>query len=132
MKEVSDGYFRNFLFPRHLAKHATTDVLKEAGEIRKQSGQRVASDRKQFVEMLEVLKTRPIKISRKANEEGHLFGSVTPKDILDELEKQGYKGLEDRHIHIDPAIKTVGTHQITVRPMPELEGVVEIIVEKNA
>jgi large subunit ribosomal protein L9 len=132
VKDVADGYFRNFLLPRQLAKIATVETLKEVDDIRKQSELRMSSDRKFFEDMLETLKTQQITLFRKANDEGNLFGSITPKDILVELEKLGYKGLEERFIFIDPPIKTVSTHQVTLRPAQGIEGVIEIIVEKSA
>lgn len=121
---VANGYARNFLFPRKLAAEATEKRVKEF-----QHWQRVAESRqkKAMSERKEVLdKVAGLQLVFKLNagEEDKLFGSVTNKDISDELEKQGYV-IDKRDISLEEPIKILGQHKATINMG---EGLVQEII----
>lgn len=113
MKEVSDGYAHNFLFPKKLARNATKSAIqsariqKETVAIRKSLAQKEASD------LAQSLRNKELVFSRKT-ENGRLFGSVTEKDILQEISRLGYT-TESITVIVSHPIKEIGEHAIQLR-----------------
>ena len=114
VRDVSDGYARNFLIPKKLALGATAGNLRNLDHIKKQQeakAERVKSDADAIRARIEVLTYEE---RRQASEEGKLFGSVTAQDIADFLATQGVK-IERRRIHLDEPIKALGETTVTIR-----------------
>jgi large subunit ribosomal protein L9 len=114
VRDVSDGYARNFLIPKRLALSASAGNLKNLDHIKKQ--QEAKADR--VKEDAEALRRRIEALSyeerRQSSEEGKLFGSVTSQDIAEFLDKRGIK-VERRRIHLDEPIKTLGETSVPIR-----------------
>ena len=132
VKDVSDGYFRNFLLPRRLAKLATAGTIKEAETIQKRSAEHAIKKHDELVAMIAKLPDEHVVLERKASEEGKLFGSITEKDIVEALHKKGFTSIEEKHIVLEAPIKSVGEHMVKIHISQELEGVVKLTVEKSA
>ena len=81
VKEVSDGYARNFLFPRKLAVPATESALRQVEAREKAAARRLESETREAQRLAERLKSQPLKILTKVGEQGRLYGSVTAADI---------------------------------------------------
>jgi large subunit ribosomal protein L9 len=114
VRDVSDGYARNFLIPKKLALSASAGNLKNLDHIKVQANakaERVKTDADKLRERIEAL---TLEERRQASEEGKLFGSVTSQDIAEFLDKQGIK-LERRRIHLDEPIKTLGESTVPIR-----------------
>ncbi|MBI4269670.1 MAG: 50S ribosomal protein L9 [Candidatus Rokubacteria bacterium] len=114
VREVSDGYARNFLIPKKLALSATAGNLKNLDHIKKQAdgkAARVKSDAEALRSRIEALTYEE---KRQASEEGKLFGSVTSQDIVDFLDRSGIK-VERRRVHLDEPIKALGETAVPVR-----------------
>ena len=114
VREVSDGYARNFLIPKKLALSATAGNLKNLDHIKKQADDkaaRVKSDAEALRSRIEALTYEE---KRQASEEGKLFGSVTSQDIVDFLDRSGIRG-ERRRVHRDEPIKALGETAVPVR-----------------
>jgi large subunit ribosomal protein L9 len=114
VRDVSDGYARNFLIPKKLALSASAGNLKNLDHIKKQQeskAERIKGDARGLQQRIEALTYEE---RRQASEEGKLFGSVTSQHIADFLDKQGVK-LERRRIHLDEPIKTLGETMVLVR-----------------
>ena len=114
VREVSDGYARNFLIPKKLALSATAGNLKNLDHIKKQAdgkAARVKSDAEALRSRIEALTYEE---KRQASEEGKLFGSVTSQDIVDFLDRSGIK-VERRRVHLDEPIKALGETTVAVR-----------------
>ena len=125
---VSDGYARNFLFPKNLAKEATTDNLNTAKLKQEAEAARIAREKAAAQELAEKLKSMVVKVPAKAGSNGRLFGSVTAADISAALKKQF--GIEiDRHkMTIDESIKQFGTYEVKVKLYNEVSGVLRVSV----
>ena len=82
---VSDGFAKNFLFPKKLAKDASTQALKELDDAKKSLERQNEIKKKQAEEIKAILNERTIKIVRKGGEDGKLFGAVTSKDIAAQI-----------------------------------------------
>lgn len=114
VRDVSDGYARNFLLPKKLALGATAGNLKNLEHIKKQANakaERAKSDAEALRDRIEALVYEE---RRQASEEGKLFGSVTAQDLVDFLDKHGVK-VERRRVHLEEPIKTLGEASVPVR-----------------
>ena len=114
VRDVSDGYARNFLIPKKLALSATAGNLKNLEQIKRQQdakADRIKADAEALRAKIEALVYEE---RRQASEEGKLFGSVTSQDIAEFLDKHGIK-VERRRIHLDEPIKTLGETSVPIR-----------------
>jgi large subunit ribosomal protein L9 len=114
VRDVSDGYARNFLIPKKLALSASAGNLKNLEHIKNQQeakAERIKGDAQGLQQRIEALTYEE---RRQASEEGKLFGSVTSQDIVDFLAAHGVK-IERRRIHLDEPIKTLGETTVAIR-----------------
>ena len=114
VRDVSDGYARNFLIPKKLALSATAGNLKNLEHIKKQANakaDRIKSDADVLRGRIEALTYEE---RRQASEEGKLFGSVTAQDLVEFLEKHSVK-VERKRVHLDEPIKTLGETVVPIR-----------------
>ena len=115
VKEVSDGYARNFLFPKKLAVQAGNTELKELKE--KQTSQKI-KEQKEYeaaVELGKKMEEMNVTIYSKAGDGGRLFGSITSKDIAEELKKQHNVEVDKRKITLDEPIRVLGSRFVEVK-----------------
>ncbi len=126
---VSEGFARNFLFPRKMASEATEKRVKEWEHLK-----RVAEVKKKKVvaerqALLAKINGVAVKFKVAAGETDKIFGSVTTSDVSKELEKIGHS-VDRRDIHLDDHIKILGTHKAVVRMGEGLEAQIQIVVER--
>ena len=126
--EVTDGYGRNYLLPRNLARLATAGAVRQAEGIRSRRAAREIADLEQARTVATHLESLRVVIPAKAGKEGRLFGSITTPQIVDAVARTGGTQIDRRRIHLDSAIKNIGTHRITVRLHPEVEATVNVEV----
>ena len=131
VKDVADGYFRNFLLPQKLAKLANKAALKEVEVIKKKAIEQEAKDHESLKILLERLRAESFTLKRKANAEGQLFGSVSASDIVEVLHSKGYMACEERHIKLESQIKTVGTHTVPLKFAEDLQDSLQFTIEKE-
>ncbi len=115
MVNVSDGYARNFLFPRKLAKEANTQVMNELREREASARYREETERKAAQEAAARINGKTVKLFAKAGQGGRLFGSVTVKEIADELKKNFNLDIDKRKIVLSQDIKAFGTYECEVK-----------------
>jgi len=125
VKEVSEGYVRNFLLPKGLVKPASEGNMKvlnaqNASEQRKKDQER--EDAKTLAAKLETL---TIIVKTKSGEGGRLFGSVTSKQIAESLEKQGVR-VDKRKIELAEPIRSLGVTQVPVKLHPEVKATLKV------
>jgi large subunit ribosomal protein L9 len=130
VKEISDGYVRNFLLPRKLVEVATDGSLKTLGQQKKSEDKRKAEEKQAAVELAEKLNQLTVQMKAKAGEGGRLFGAITSKQIAEELEKAKYK-IDKRKILMDDAIRTLGVTKISVRVHPEVTATFAVQVSEE-
>jgi len=128
--DVAKGYARNYLIPKGVAIEASDANLKIL-ETRKG---KIMDKRQQAKEAAEGFKDRiseiTVMIRQKAGEEGKLYGSVTTRDIAQELEKEGVV-VDRKKIIMDEAIRTIGEFEVTIKLHPEVVAPVKVVVEKE-
>jgi large subunit ribosomal protein L9 len=130
VRDVSDGYARNFLIPKKLALSASAGNLKNLEHIKQQAdakANRIKGDAQGVQQRIEALIYEE---HRQASEEGKLFGSVTSQDIADFLAREGVK-VERRRIHLDEPIKTLGETTVTVRLHADVTAQLRVSVTRE-
>ena len=119
--EVAAGHARNYLLPRRLAVKATPAAEQRAEVIRRarQEAEEQAIDEAQ--QMAQALAGQVVVIAARAADEGRLYGSIGVRDIAEAIRK--FTGVEVAHPHIDlhSPIKSIGLHEVRVRPHPDVE-----------
>lgn len=128
---ASDGYARNFLIPRGLAKEATPDVIKQLEKEREEEKKRQEAIRKESEDLLSNLHKHVFKIKAKAGEGGKLFGSLTNTNIAEEVTKIMGKEIDKKWIVLENPIKSVGIHDVLVKLPGGVSGKIKIEVEKE-
>jgi large subunit ribosomal protein L9 len=130
VRDVSDGYARNFLIPKKLALHATAGNMKNLDSIKKQQqakADRVKDDAEALRARIEAL---TFEERRQASEEGKLFGSVTTQDMVEFLERQGIK-VERKRLHLEEPIKSLGDTSVSIRLHPEVSATLKVSVVRE-
>lgn len=126
--KVSDGYARNMLLPKGLAKEATEGNVKSLEKQKALMEEKRLADKKRAEELAETLKTSVVKIATKGGDSGRLFGSITSKDVADELKKQYNINIDKKKFVMDNPIKAVGDYEIEVKLFTEVSGKVRVNV----
>lgn len=111
---ASDGYVRNYLLPRNLAKEATPAVLRAIEQEQEARTRRRARAEQEAAELGNKLSAITVKLTAKAGEGGRLFGSITSKDIANALAEQKVK-VDRRKIELKEPIRSLGPATIPVR-----------------
>lgn len=114
IKEVAEGYARNFLFKSGKAVPATAENIAKAEELRKKFEAEVQASESQWAELIEKLPKTTVTLKLSANTEGKLFGAVSSDAIIDALKAQHSIALNPEWLALQP-IKTTGSHTVTVK-----------------
>jgi len=126
---VSDGYARNFLLPKKLAVPATPENLSVMKRDEKVKQQKMEADKAKAVEISEKLGDVLVKITAKGGDDGSkIFGSITSKEISEELLKQHGIEIEKNKIIQDDAIKSFGNYEIKCKLGFEITGIIHVMV----
>ena len=128
MVEVSDGYGRNFLLPRKLAVEATAENVNTMKMQDKAKAARLAEEKAQALAAAEQLKGVQVKIKARAGQGGKLFGSITSKEISEELKKQFDMDVSKSKIVLSEPIKSFGAFSVKCRLGSEVSGVINVLV----
>ena len=132
IKDVADGYARNFLLPHKLAVPHTKEFLAALGHKRAAIEKRKEEKRLEAASLKERLEAEEIRFAVPAGENGKLFGSVNNTNIAVELEKKGFT-IEKKRIEIpEHTIRSVGTFKVRIRLYDKEEAVIKLIVEGTA
>ena len=120
VREVANGYARNFLLPRGLAFKATPGVEAQAEGMRRSRALKQAAELADAKVLAERLGAAPLRIAVRAGKEGKLFGSVGSSDIVSAIAKQLGVTVERRQVELPEPIKAVGTYQVPIELHSEL------------
>ncbi|MFF2483558.1 50S ribosomal protein L9 [Paenibacillus sp. NPDC058071] len=122
VKEVSEGYVRNFLLPQGLAKPASDGNLKTLEVQNASEAKRKAQEKADAQTLAKKLEELTIVIKTKAGEGGRLFGAITSKQIAEALEKQTGIKVDKRKIDLDEPIRALGVTQVQVKLHAEVKA----------
>ena len=112
---AADGYARNFLLPRKLAKEANAQAMNELRNAEASKEHKIQVEKEAAAATKEKINDKTIKMTAKAGQGGRLFGSVTAKEIAEELKKQFNVEVDKQKIELDADIKAFGTYQCEVK-----------------
>jgi large subunit ribosomal protein L9 len=111
---VKDGYARNYLLPKNLAREASAGNLKQIEHERRKWSLLAQQEKDAAQKAADKVKGVKIKIEKRVGEHGHLFGSVTANEIADALMEKGIE-VDKRRIELEQPIKNLGLHDVDVR-----------------
>lgn len=128
MVNVSDGYARNFLFPKKLAIPADAKSINEMKAKEAAAQHKIEMEKQAARDLAAKLSTVMVKLRADAGTDGRLYGSVTSKDIAEALEEQHGIAVDKRKIVLPESIKAFGTYTLDVKLYPEISGKINVIV----
>ena len=128
LKEVSEGYARNYLIPRGLAMKATADNLNALALKEKAKAAQAAKEKAQAQEYAKKLESCVVKVQARGGENGKLFGAVTNKEVADALKEQYGIELEKNRILLDEHIKSYGSYELRCKLGYEVSGTIHLLV----
>ncbi|MBM3449409.1 MAG: 50S ribosomal protein L9 [Armatimonadetes bacterium] len=129
--DVKEGYARNFLLPRGLAREATAGQMKSltlAHEAKERRHNRELEDAQRLVAALQ---EKAVEVTAKAGEGGRLFGSITAADVADALSRRGFE-ISKKQISLEDPIKTIGSYKVDVKVSHGLHATVTLHVQPVA
>ena len=129
--KVADGYGRNFLLPRKLALQATQTNKAVIEQMKSSAARRAATEKAQAEQQVAKLEPVLLSFTRKAGEQGHLFGSVTSADIAAELASHGFE-VDRRKIQLGEPLKSLGEFVVPIRLYREVTARVKVNVVAEA
>ncbi len=115
VKEVKDGYGKNFLIGKGFAKHATPEIL---AEHKAEQERLIAEEKAEIVRLKEIaqkLEKAEVVITKKVGNNGHLFGAITKEEVAAALKEQHTIEIDKKHIIDKTAIKTIGEHDLDLK-----------------
>ena len=129
MVEVSDGYARNFLFPKGLAVEASASNVNIMKTKKEAEANKKAREIAQAKELAKKIKDITLTLKVKAGDNGKLFGSITSKDIAEAMKLQQKLELDKKKLVMPDALKSVGTFEIEVKLYPEISSKFTVKIE---
>ncbi len=124
---ASDGYARNFLFPRKLAEEATQENLHIVNLKKENERKKKLAEIEEAQALAESLKGKELKATVKTGESGRLFGAITSKDISELIKNQLNVDIDKKKIVMD-TIKQIGTYEVELKLYPEVSTKIKVII----
>lgn len=131
VKEVADGYGRNFLIPRRLAIVAGKGAEAEARRLREAAVKREAKDRDEAQELAELIDNKTVVVRLKVGAEDKVFGAITNDDIAMALRLQHQVEVDRRKIDVKDPLKQLGEHQVPLRLHREVTAHINLIITQD-
>ncbi len=129
VKEVKDGYGKNFLIGKGFAKHATDEIIAQHKEEEAQKAADLAADIALQKENAKKLENLRVIITKKMGNNGHLFGAITKEEVAIALKEQHNIEIDKKHITDKKAIKTVGEHNLDLKLGHGIHAVLHVDVQ---
>ena len=130
IKEVSEGYARNFLLPKGLVQIATTGAAKSLEQMQAAEGKKKEREKQAAQALAAKLSEMTVVIKAKAGEGGRLFGAITSKQIAEALEREKIT-IDKRKIELDEPIRTLGVTKVHVKLYPDVKGTLSVQVAEE-
>ena len=131
VKEVADGYGRNFLLPRKLAVAAGKGAEAEAQRLRDAATKREAKDRNEAQAVADEIDNKTVVVRLKVGAEDKAFGSITNQDIAAAMKAQHRVEIDRHKIDMKEPIRTLGEHQVSLKLHRDVSAHVNVIVTQD-
>jgi large subunit ribosomal protein L9 len=128
VKNVSDGYARNYLLKNKLAEEATTGNIKALEAQKRKSDQMEQQEKENAEQLKNKIESLEVTLKAKSGDGGRLFGSITSKQIADALNKDHGIKTDKRKIELDQPIRALGYTNVPIKLHPEVTGTVKVHV----
>ena len=129
VKEVKDGYGKNFLIAKGFAKHATPEIIEEHKKMMAEKEAQEKAEIARLQELAKKLDKLEIIVKKKVGENGHLFGAVTKEEIAEALKAEHGIEIDKKHITEKKPIKSVGEHDVDVKLGHGIHATLHVDVE---
>ena len=129
--EVSDGYARNFLFPKKLEVVADAKVMSETKSKEEAKQFRLKEEKAAAKALADKLGTLTVRITASSGGDGRLYGSITSKDIAEKLKEQYNIEIDKRKLVLSENIKSYGTYDVEVKVYPEISAKLKVTVAEG-
>lgn len=128
VKEVSEGYARNFLIPQGAVQIATEGAKKTLNQMAASAQKKKDKEKEDAQALAARLNEMTVVIKAKSGEGGRLFGAITSKQIAEALESAHGISIDKRKIELEDPIRTLGTTKVTVKLYPDVKGTLSVQV----
>ena len=125
---ASDGYARNFLFPKNLAVEANAENMSKLKAKKDSNAYKKSQEKEEAKKIAEKLSKILLKIPVKAGENGKIFGGVSAKDISEAFEKQHNIKIDKKKVDLKETIKTLGVHTVSIKLFEGVVGKIKVDV----
>ena len=129
VKEVKDGYGKNFLIAKGFAKHATPEIIEEHKKMMAEKEAQEKAEIARLQELAKKLDKLEVIVKKKVGENGHLFGAVTKEEIAEALKAEHGIEIDKKHITEKKPIKSVGEHDVDVKLGHGIHATLHVDVE---
>ena len=128
--EASDGYARNYLLPRKLAKEANAQAMNEYKNAENSKQYKIATEKAQAEANKKKLEGKVFKMTARAGQSGKLFGSITSKQVAEEIKKQYNISVDKRKVVLECDIKEFGTYKAEVKLYTGISANIDVQVSE--
>jgi large subunit ribosomal protein L9 len=130
-KRVKAGYARNWLIPANKALYITADNLVKFEAIKKRELKRLAKERADFEAIAATVNGKVVEVTAKTHDEGKLYGSVTPADVIKDLQEKHEITIDRKYLVMDDHMKQVGEYTIAVNFHEEVSAEIKLIIKSQ-
>jgi large subunit ribosomal protein L9 len=131
IKEVSNGYARNFLLPRGLAVLATPKIIKQVESRLEREKLEDSIDRDKLVELAQQIEGKEIHFQARMGAGERLFGSITAADVAEKLSQAIGSVIDKKKIDIEKSLRKTGSHQVAVKLASDLNPQITVVIEEE-
>lgn len=131
IKEVADGYARNYLIPHGIAVLASPQAIKAVEAQKEGKAQRQAREEEELRKLVELLEGREIRFKAKVGARGRLHGAITSADIADELSRLVAQRIDKKSVKLDEPLHKTGSYEVLINLSRGFEAKVRILVEEE-
>jgi large subunit ribosomal protein L9 len=131
IRDVADGYARNFLFPKGLALQATEVATKKAQAQADGKVRHLEHLNEELDELAKLIESKELHFKAKAGEKGRLHGSITTANIAEELSKIVNAEIDKKRIILDEPLRHIGEHEVTIKLSKEIEAKIKVIIDED-
>ena len=129
VKEVKDGFARNYLFPQGLAILATKNEIQRLDAIRKRADEHRLKEAKELKDLASALEGRSISVKARAGATGRLYGTVTNATIAGEFSRLIERPVDKKAVEMEEPIRQLGEYEVRIRLVPEISAMAKVVVE---
>ncbi len=131
IKEVSNGYAKNYLLKRGLAKAATSKEVSKIENFKELERKKKEEEKEKMKETAEKIHNKEFKMKMKVGEKGELFESITPRKIADKLEEEGFQ-VSKEQVELEEPIKALGEYPVKINFVEDVSSEIKLTIEEES